>query len=101
MQLKVQAGNGGSGCLSFHRDRKVRTGANDGGDGGKGGDLYLKASPRLRDLHIFKKKKVTGNNGKGGRPKGQDGREGKDIHSSVPVGTMVYEVLNNTWVKPS
>jgi GTP-binding protein len=96
VQLKVQAGNGGSGCLSFHRDRKVRTGANDGGDGGKGGDLYLKASPRLRDLHIFKKKKVTGNNGKGGRPKGQDGREGKDIHSSVPVGTMVYEVLNNT-----
>ncbi len=44
IKFKVIAGNGGTGCFTFYRDRSVRTGAPDGGDGGKGGDLILKAT---------------------------------------------------------
>jgi len=72
------------------------TGAPDGGDGGKGGDIYLKASEHFTDLHMFKSKGIVGNNGRAGGGKGCFGKDGGDLHISVPVGTLVYEILNET-----
>ena len=60
------AGHGGSGCYSFHRDKLVKSGAPDGGDGGTGGSFLLKASSRFKDLKIIKRTSLEGNNGKSG-----------------------------------
>ncbi len=79
-----KAGNGGSGCYSFHRDAKVKSGAPDGGDGGAGGSFYLKASSRFKDLKILKLANLQGNNGKSGQRGKKDGAKGKDIYYSVP-----------------
>ncbi|KAL4495012.1 hypothetical protein ABPG72_015712 [Tetrahymena utriculariae] len=96
VKVKFQAGNGGNGCVSHFRDRNVLTGAPDGGDGGKGGDILLKASHHFTDLHIFKGKPIFGNNGKSGGGLGKFGKDGGDLHISVPVGTLIYEILSES-----
>ena len=93
VRFKVKAGDGGAGCISFYRDRIVVSGSPDGGDGGKGGDMILKASDFFQDLRIFRRREILGNNGKAGRKGGSDGRNGNDLHISVPSGTLVYEIL--------
>lgn len=96
MKVKVAAGSGGNGCVSFFRDRNILVGAPDGGDGGRGGDIYLKATSFFQDLHMFKSKGITGNNGRAGGGKGCFGKDGGDLHISVPIGTLISEVLNET-----
>lgn len=96
VKVKFQAGNGGSGCVSHFRDRNILIGAPDGGDGGKGGDIYLKASSHFTDLHMFKNKPIVGNSGRSGGGKGCFGKDGGDLHISVPIGTLLYEILNET-----
>ncbi len=54
MRVRVKAGDGGNGCVSNFRSKTVRTGAPDGGDGGRGGDLILRATSFFDDLRIFK-----------------------------------------------
>lgn len=95
LKVKVKAGRGGNGCVSFYRDRVVRAGAPDGGCGGKGGDLYLRASSSLNDLHVIKKTLLEGNNGKSAGGGKRDGKHGKDIYYNVPTGTLVYEILSD------
>ena len=64
IKLFVKAGDGGKGCVCYYRDRIIVTGAPDGGDGGKGGDIYLKACTTMSDLGNFNKPHIKGNNGR-------------------------------------
>ncbi|CAD8078379.1 unnamed protein product [Paramecium sonneborni] len=95
MKIKVKAGDGGKGCVCYYRDRIVVTGAPDGGDGGKGGDIYLKASEQIYDLSILRKPHIIGNNGKQGMKLKCNGKTGSDIKVSVPMGTLVFEIKSD------
>ena len=89
-RIRVQAGRGGDGGLSFRREKFVPKGGPDGGDGGAGGDVILLADQALRDLSAFRSRKVfkagRGGNGRGSRKHGADG---DDVELRVPVGTQV------------
>nr|MDQ4030293.1 GTPase ObgE [Actinomycetota bacterium] len=89
-RIRVQAGRGGDGGLSFRREKFVPKGGPDGGDGGDGGDVILLADPALRDLSGFRSRTVfkagRGGNGRGARKHGADG---DDVELRVPVGTQV------------
>lgn len=90
-QLHAKAGNGGAGCVSFRREAHVAKGGPDGGDGGRGGDVWLEADHNQASLlgfrdHPFRR----GTDGQHGTSKRQHGSRGKEIVVSVPVGTMVY-----------
>ena len=90
-RIHVQAGKGGDGGLSFRREKFVPKGGPDGGDGGRGGDVVLRADPSLRDLSSLQRRKwikaARGENGRGARKHGADG---DDVELRVPVGTQVF-----------
>ncbi|MGO9343775.1 MAG: GTPase ObgE [Acidimicrobiales bacterium] len=90
-QLHVKAGDGGAGSVSFRREAHVSRGGPDGGDGGKGGDVWLVASPGLASLHGFKdhphRRARDGVHGSG---KQKRGANGEDLEVKVPVGTTVH-----------
>lgn len=92
VRLFLRAGSGGSGCLSFHREKYVEFGGPDGGDGGAGGDITLEATDRLTTLmdlvHRPRFSGKDGSNGKGGKKAGLAGEESLVY---VPCGTMVYK----------
>ena len=88
--ITVQSGNGGSGCVSFRREKFIPRGGPDGGDGGKGGDVIMVASPGKRTLYDFRyHKQLKAKNGSGGRGQNKTGRKGNDLIIQVPVGTRV------------
>jgi len=90
-QLHAKAGDGGAGCVSFRREAHVAKGGPDGGDGGKGGDVWLVADNNQASLLGFRDhpfRRAT--DGQHGTSKRQHGSRGKDVLVSVPVGTMVY-----------
>jgi GTP-binding protein len=88
--IRVQAGKGGDGGLSFRREKFVPRGGPDGGDGGRGGDVILIADASLRDLSSLRRRRLVkagrGENGRGTRKHGADG---EDAEIRVPVGTQV------------
>jgi GTP-binding protein len=90
-RIRVQAGKGGDGGLSFRREKFVPKGGPDGGDGGRGGDVVLRADPSLRDLSSLQRRRwiraERGENGSGARKHGADG---SDVELRVPVGTQVF-----------
>jgi GTP-binding protein len=87
----VQSGNGGPGCVSFRRERFIPRGGPDGGDGGRGGDVILKAAPNKRTLyHLRFKKEYKAPNGKAGQGSQKFGRSGQDHIIEVPAGTLVF-----------
>jgi GTP-binding protein len=89
-RIRIQAGKGGDGGLSFRREKYVPKGGPDGGDGGRGGDVVLVADPSLRDLSSLRRRRLIraarGENGRGARKHGADGAD-NELH--VPVGTQV------------
>lgn len=91
-EIRVEAGDGGHGCVSFRREKYVPRGGPDGGDGGDGGDVYLIATSNLNTLADFRHHPVhragRGQNGMGGNC---TGRKGEDHYVQVPVGTLVYD----------
>ena len=95
VKIRLIAGEGGNGLMTFHKDRKTKSGQPNGGDGGKGGDIYLKSTYFHKDFHYIKKYSINGNKGKIGRTQNKDGKCGKDLYYSVPVGTLVSEILSN------
>ncbi len=98
--ITVRAGDGGSGCVSFRRERFIPRGGPDGGDGGKGGDVILVASPRKRTLHHFRfKKDFEAKSGRGGQGKDKSGRGGEDLILEVPPGTLVIDADTNEVIK--
>lgn len=90
--IYVEAGKGGSGCVSFRREKFIPRGGPDGGDGGKGGDVIIAGKKDLASLHDFKyKRNYKAENGKAGAGKNKTGREGRDVIINVPLGTVVYD----------
>jgi GTP-binding protein len=91
--IKVDAGNGGSGCLSFRREKFIPRGGPDGGDGGDGGSIYFEASIDLNTLVDFRyKRHFKASHGQAGMGGNCTGKKGDDLIINVPVGTLIYDV---------
>ena len=92
-KLKVHAGNGGRGCVSFRREKFVPFGGPDGGDGGLGGSVYLQAVEGMNTLVDFRiSRTYRGQNGQPGSGNDCTGHGGDDIYVRIPVGTVVSDV---------
>jgi GTP-binding protein len=90
--LKVQAGNGGRGSASFRREKSAPFGGPDGGDGGAGGSVWLRAAEGINTLADFRiVRTYRAQSGGGGSGNGCTGRGGEDLYITVPVGTSVRE----------
>jgi len=90
--ITVQSGDGGSGCVSFRREKYVPRGGPDGGDGGKGGDVVFRATSRKRTLVDFHfKKHFKAQNGKPGQGKQKTGKNGQDLIIELPAGTLIID----------
>jgi len=91
-RIWVKAGDGGNGSASFRREKYVPRGGPDGGDGGRGGTVYLRARPNLTSLLPFQfTTKFKAENGGPGRSQQRHGKNGKDLYVDVPVGTVVWD----------
>ncbi|MGI9270284.1 MAG: Obg family GTPase CgtA [Woeseiaceae bacterium] len=91
--IRVLAGNGGHGCLSFRREKYVERGGPDGGDGGHGGSVYLVAEPSLNTLADFRvARKFKAEGGQGGSGRNKTGKSGEDLDVLIPCGTVVHDV---------
>jgi GTP-binding protein len=91
--IKVQAGNGGRGMVSFRREKFIPFGGPDGGDGGDGGSVYLVARQGLNTLADFRhQRSFKAVNGEPGGSAQCSGRGGEDIEVAVPVGTVIFDV---------
>ena len=89
-KIYLKAGDGGPGCVSFRREKYVEFGGPDGGDGGKGGDIYFEAVDNLNTLIDFRyQQHFKAESGKNGAGKNKTGHSGKDIFIKVPVGTVI------------
>jgi GTP-binding protein len=92
-EIEAAAGDGGRGAVSFHREKFVPKGGPDGGDGGKGGDVIVRASANLATLLDFRyKKKFRAQHGQPGGKNNRFGRAGKSIIIELPVGTIITEL---------
>ncbi|CEG57961.1 Obg family GTPase CgtA [Legionella fallonii] len=91
--IKVDAGKGGNGCLSFRREKFIPRGGPDGGDGGDGGSIFFEASTDLNTLVDFRyTRHYKAENGQSGMGSNCTGKKGEDLIIKVPVGTMIYDV---------
>jgi GTPase len=95
IRVFAQAGNGGRGCVSFRREKFVPKGGPDGGDGGRGGDVILRADQHVDNLTgLFYEPIIKGKTGGHGQGKKMHGRSAPNKIVKVPVGTVVYELRN-------
>jgi len=93
IKIFAQAGNGGRGCVSFRREKFVPRGGPDGGDGGRGGDVILRADQHTDQLaHLFYEPIIKAKNGGHGRGKKMHGKNASDKIVKVPIGTIVYQL---------
>ncbi len=89
-KIYIKAGNGGSGCVSFRREKNVERGGPDGGDGGNGGFVYFKSYDNLNTLIDFRyKQHFIAKTGQGGSGRKRTGSNGGDLIIKVPVGTQI------------
>jgi GTP-binding protein len=90
--VRVQAGHGGRGCLSFRREKFIPFGGPDGGDGGLGGSVYLRAQAGINTLADFRIQRLyKAPSGEAGSGNDCTGRGGEDLYVPVPVGTTVFD----------
>lgn len=90
--IRVEAGDGGDGCVSFRREKFVPFGGPDGGDGGDGGCVYLRAEPNLNTLVDLRvKHSYRAERGRNGSGRNRTGRRGNDLEIAVPVGTVAFD----------
>src|SRR3954471_998263 len=90
--VELHAGKGGNGSASFRREKFVPRGGPDGGDGGRGGTVYLRAKTNLTSLLPFQfSTKFKAENGGPGRSQQRHGKNGKDLYVDVPPGTVVWD----------
>jgi GTP-binding protein len=90
--IRVQAGKGGNGCLSFRREKYIAKGGPDGGDGGDGGSVYLEADSSLNTLVDYRfQRQFRADSGEGGRGRNCTGKSGEDQVLTVPIGTTVLD----------
>lgn len=91
--VTIQAGGGGSGCVSFLREKYIDEGQPNGGDGGNGGNIWIQAVRGHTSLHKLSRRGIIkAQKGQGGRGKSRSGKRGEDVVIEVPVGTVVREV---------
>lgn len=91
--ILVKAGNGGNGCLSFRREKYIPFGGPDGGDGGQGGSVVIRAKDGLNTLADFRNRsKFIAPNGKTGGGKNKKGRSGEDLIIELPAGSVIYDL---------
>jgi len=96
----VKGGDGGNGCVSFRREKFIPKGGPDGGDGGKGGDVFLVADRGLATLYDFKgKTRFEAGRGGHGKGKNKTGKDGEDITIRLPVGTIVRDAEHHHVLK--
>jgi len=96
VKIIAKAGKGGNGAISFRREKYVAAGGPDGGDGGKGGDIYFEVDPNSNTLIDFRfKKKFNAESGNNGEGNNKYGRGGDDLTIKVPIGTIVKDASNN------
>lgn len=92
-KIKIKAGDGGDGVVSFHREKYIAAGGPDGGDGGKGGNIIFVVDDNLATLADFRyKRKYTAENGKNGDKGKRNGKKADDLIIKVPRGTIIKEV---------
>ena len=88
----VEAGNGGNGLVSFHREKYVAAGGPDGGDGGHGGDVVFVVDEKLSTLMDFRyKRRYKAQNGEDGKSAKGSGKNGEDLIVKVPAGTIIKD----------
>ncbi len=93
--IKVSAGNGGNGLVSFHREKYVAAGGPDGGDGGRGGDVIFTVDEKLSTLADFRYKKIyKARNGEDGRAARCNGKNGENLYVKVPMGTLIKDAAS-------
>ena len=96
VKINAKAGDGGNGAISFRREKYVAAGGPDGGDGGKGGDVYFEVDPNSNTLIDFRfKKKFKAENGNNGEGANKYGRSGEDLIVKVPIGTVIKDALTS------
>ena len=96
VKIIAKAGNGGNGAISFRREKYVAAGGPDGGDGGKGGDIYFEVDPDSNTLIDFRyNKKFKAENGKNGEGSHRYGKSGDDLYIKVPIGTIIRDAKTN------
>jgi GTP-binding protein len=92
-EIKVEAGNGGSGCLSFRREKYIEKGGPDGGDGGDGGSVFMEADNAINTLVDFRfQPRYRAQHGQPGQGRNCTGKGGDDLVVKVPVGTSIIDV---------
>jgi GTP-binding protein len=91
-RIRIEAGDGGKGCISFRREKWVPRGGPDGGPGGKGGDVVFLADDGMSTLMDFKfRRKFAAGRGQHGQGAMKDGRGGDDLVLRIPTGTFIYD----------
>jgi GTPase len=100
VDIHVSAGDGGSGCMSFRREKYIPKGGPDGGDGGRGGNVVLCASEQLNTLHHLQgRTNLRAERGVHGMGKKRHGRRGEDLVIDVPPGTLIFDAEHNILLK--
>ena len=90
--IRVEAGKGGDGCLSFRREKNIPKGGPDGGDGGDGGSVYLFVDEGLNTLVDFRHSRLfRAKAGHSGEGRDRIGKKSDDLFIKIPSGTLVYD----------
>ncbi len=97
--ITVRSGKGGAGCVSFRRERFIPRGGPDGGDGGRGGDVVVRADPGLSSLLDFRYRRIfEAGSGRPGAGSLKTGKSGDDVVLTVPRGTLIYDALSGALI---
>ena len=95
-EIRVKAGDGGVGCVSFRREKFIPKGGPDGGNGGQGGNVIIQANKQLNTLLDYKyTKNYKAPRGEHGLGSNKTGKSGKDVLLKVPVGTLIRNAMNS------
>ena len=95
-KIKIKAGDGGTGLVSFRHERYVAKGGPDGGDGGNGGSIFFVVNSNLNTLSNFRRlKNIGAESGKAGGKNKMHGKKGKDLFIDIPPGTVVVDAKTN------
>ena len=91
-KIIIKSGNGGDGAITFRREKYVAAGGPDGGDGGRGGNIYFRVDPNANTLIDFRfTKKFKAQNGENGSGSNRYGKAGEDLYIDVPIGTIIKD----------